>query len=101
MVLTGGSAVPPHRKIRKTSRSTEKTVLYVVEADPLRVIGLLKAEGYVIISLEITSNSIDVRDLDLPKGAKVCLALGSENVGGVARSFRCLGAYRPYSHVWS
>ncbi len=81
VILTGGSAVPPHRKIRKTSRSTEKTVPYVVEVDPLRVIGLLKAEGYVIISLEITSSSIDIRNLDIPVGAKVCLVLGSENVG--------------------
>ncbi len=81
VVLTGGSAVPPHRKIRKTSLSTEKIVPYSVESDPLRVIGELKAEGYVIISLEITSSSIDIRDVDIPKGAKVCLILGSENVG--------------------
>ena len=41
----------------------------------------MKAEGYKIISLEITSSSIDISDLSLSAADKVCLILGSENTG--------------------
>lgn len=81
LYLTGSTPVPPHRKIRKTSRSTENTQAYVYEEDPLVVIDRLKASGYVVVSLEITSRSVDIRRLQLPLEAKVCLVLGAENHG--------------------
>ncbi|NJN45322.1 MAG: RNA methyltransferase [Candidatus Competibacteraceae bacterium] len=41
----------------------------------------LKQTGYTIISLEITSNSIDIEKFSLSKDEKMCLILGSENQG--------------------
>ncbi len=79
--LSGTSIVPPNRKIKKTSRSTEKYVQYVYEKDPVRIIESLKYSGYTIISLEITSSSIDIKNLDISKNEKICLVLGSENAG--------------------
>ncbi len=79
--LTGNSVIPPNSKIRKTSRSTEKHVLYTYEKDPVTVINRLKSQGYSIISLEITSTSIDIADIFLKKNEKVCLILGSEKSG--------------------
>ena len=79
--LSGTSIVPPNRKIKKTSRSTEKYVQYVYEKDPVRIIESLKHSGYTIISLEITSSSIDIKNLDISKNEKICLVLGSENAG--------------------
>ena len=79
--LTGHSVTPPHPKIKKTSRSTEQFVDYIYHLNPLQVIERLKNDGYTIVSLEITSNSISVDDLTLPKGQKVCLILGSEKLG--------------------
>ncbi len=79
--LSGTSIVPPNRKIKKTSRSTEKYVPYSYEKNPVRIIESLKASGYTIISLEITSASIDIKNLAISKNEKICLVLGSENTG--------------------
>ena len=79
--LAGESVTPPNPKIKKTSRSTEKHVDYTYESDPLVIVQNLKQKGYKIISLEITSASIDINDLPVHKNEKICLVLGSENKG--------------------
>lgn len=79
--LSGTSPVPPNTKIRKTSRSTEKYVPFSYEQNPLSIVSRLKTLGYQIISLEITSSSIDIRDLTISAKDKICLILGSENTG--------------------
>jgi tRNA G18 (ribose-2'-O)-methylase SpoU len=79
--LTGNSAVPPNSKITKTSRSTEKYVAHEYRENPIPVINKLKNHSYKIISLEITSASINIADFFLQKNEKVCLILGSENTG--------------------
>jgi tRNA G18 (ribose-2'-O)-methylase SpoU len=79
--LTGESAVPPDPKIKKTSRSAEKHVSYHYEKDAETVVRKLKESGYRIVSLEITSNSIDVKDFPVSGDEKICLVLGSENTG--------------------
>ncbi|MFC1749827.1 TrmH family RNA methyltransferase [Pseudomonadota bacterium] len=79
--LTGQSAVPPNRQIKKTSRSTEKFVSYSYTEDPLVVVDQLRSLGYTIISLEITSSSADIRALTMSAEDKVCLVLGSESTG--------------------
>lgn len=81
LYLSGTTPVPPNAKIRKTSRATEKSVPYSHEKDPLSIINQLKNEGYKIVSLEITSSSIDIRELSLSADDKVCLIVGSENTG--------------------
>ncbi len=79
--LSGSSPTPPNGKIRKTSRATEKYVPFSYEKDPLDLIQKLKSDGYTIISLEITSTSIDIRELSINCDEKICLILGSENAG--------------------
>ena len=79
--LSGTSPVPPNKKIKKTSRSTENYVPFCYEEDPLKIILNLKTQGYKLISLEITSASIDIRDLAIIKQEKICLILGAENRG--------------------
>jgi tRNA G18 (ribose-2'-O)-methylase SpoU len=79
--LTGSSIVPPNSKIKKTSRSTEKYVPYAYEKDALTVIKSLRSSGYKMVSLEITSNSIDIEKLSISQDEKICLILGSENRG--------------------
>lgn len=81
LYLTGSSAVPPNAKIKKTSRSTEQFVSYEVHSNPIPVIEYLKNQGYRIIALEITSNSIDIRRLSIMDRDKICLVLGSERSG--------------------
>lgn len=79
--LTGCSALPPNRKLRKTSRATELHVPFRHAADPVPVLHELKAAGFRVVSLELTSASIDIRELPAPAGEPVCLVLGSENHG--------------------
>lgn len=79
--LTGSSPVPPNSKIKKTSRSTEKAVKYEYIENALKIAGKLKENGYLIVSLEITTNSIDIRKFNVNKYDKICLIVGSENTG--------------------
>ena len=79
--LTGNSITPPNDKIKRTSRSTEKQVPFEYSKNPLTVVDQLKQDGYKIISLEITSNSIELNRLVIEKDEKICLMIGSENEG--------------------
>jgi tRNA G18 (ribose-2'-O)-methylase SpoU len=79
--LTGSSCVPPNPKIRKTSRSAERFVDYSYTDDLDALVVQLKANGYKIISLEITSKSIPIEDLRVSEGERICLVLGSEDKG--------------------
>ncbi len=79
--LSGTSLVPPNAKIRKTSRATEKYVPFSYDKNPPDIIKKLKSEGYIIISLEITSSSIDISELSLNGTEKICIILGSEKSG--------------------
>jgi len=79
--LSGNSPIPPNPKIKKTSRSTEKYVPFEYLRDAFGIVSGLKKEGYIIISLEITSSSIDIRKIKIKSDEKICLILGSENEG--------------------
>jgi tRNA G18 (ribose-2'-O)-methylase SpoU len=79
--LCGRSPTPPNSKLKKTSRSTEKYVPYVYRDNALDAVHELKARGYLIVSLELTSASVDIRRLSLRCDQKVCLVVGSENEG--------------------
>ena len=79
--LSGLSPTPPDKKIRKTSRATEKYVEFSYQSDPFVLLQQLKSDGYTIISLEVTSSSIGIKELAVSKDEKICLILGSENQG--------------------
>ena len=81
LYLSGTTPVPPNHKIKKTSRSTEKYVPFLVVDEPLLLVAELKAAGYTIIALEISSQSVDIRELAISCDESVCLVLGSENAG--------------------
>ncbi len=79
--LAGTSLVPPNKKITKTSRSTEKYVAFSYYPDPVKAVMELKEQGHTIISLELSSCSIDIKYLNVTKDEKICLIVGSENKG--------------------
>jgi len=81
LYLTGRTARPPSRKITKTARSADKYVAFSYCEDALNLVHDLKEQGYQIISLELTQNSIQLDDLQLNSEQKVCVILGSENEG--------------------
>ena len=79
--LTGASPLPPDAKIRKTSRSAEKFVPFSHATDPLAVVTALRSVGWRIVSLELTTASIDLATLRVVPGERVCLIVGAEDAG--------------------
>lgn len=89
LYLCGETPVPPNAKINKTSRSTEKHVVFEKHDNAVELVTTLKKTGAFIISLEITSSSISIDSADFTDAVKntivnsypVYLVLGSENSG--------------------
>jgi len=81
LFLTGRSCAPAHPKARKAARTTEQRVAFARAGDPLPVVAALKQAGYRIVSLEISSTSIDLADLSVAPGDRICLILGNESAG--------------------
>ena len=79
--LTGCSFDADNPKVKKASRTTVKSVPYESHDAVIPIIQKLKRSGYTIISLEMTSKSIAVSQLELPPASKVCLILGAEKEG--------------------
>jgi tRNA G18 (ribose-2'-O)-methylase SpoU len=79
--LSGTSPVPPDPRIRKAARSADKVVPFSYAADPLEAVAALKTAGYRIVSLELTTVSVDLRDLVVSRGDRICLILGAEAAG--------------------
>jgi tRNA G18 (ribose-2'-O)-methylase SpoU len=79
--LGGSSPVPPDAKIRKAARSADKFVAHSYAADPLATVAALKADGWRIVALELTTRSVDVRDLAVAAGDRICLVVGAEKAG--------------------
>ena len=89
LYLCGDTPAPPHNKINKTSRSTEKHVAYEQHENAVELLNTLKQSETYIISLEITSSSIAIDSAAFSNNIKtnisnetpIYLILGSENSG--------------------
>ena len=80
--LLGDTPYPPNRIITKTARSTEKYVPWEHYDKMTECLSKITAEGYSIISAEITDNSKELSDFkDFKKFNKICLVVGAENKG--------------------
>lgn len=82
--LGGESACPPDPKIRRTSRSTEKSVAYSQHDDAVELAKALQAKKLLLVALEISTQSLALSDPAFQqkiKGRELCLVLGSENTG--------------------
>ena len=79
--LSGTSPLPPDPKIRKTSRSAERHVAWSHATDPLETAATLKAQGWRLVSLELSTQSIALDTLTVAPGDRICLVVGAENTG--------------------
>lgn len=79
--LTGSSPLPPDPKIRRSARSAERHVAWSHAADPLGVVKQLKAQGWRIVALELSTRSVALHALPVAPGERICLVLGAENAG--------------------
>jgi len=81
LFLSGACPVPPSPKIRKTSRASELTVPFEYREHAIDVVHELKADGYTIVSLEVTTRSVDIRTFDRTGLHKLAVVVGSESSG--------------------
>lgn len=79
--LCGITAQPPHRDITKTAIGAQNTVNWYYNENAINVVKELISQGYQLIALEQTSNSVLMQDFDWP--VKTALILGNE-VDGVS-----------------
>jgi len=78
--LTGFTATPEHRGVRKTALGAENAVPWSLHEDPLVLLDILKSEGTRIAALERTDGAIGV-DAILAEHFPMALVLGNEVSG--------------------
>ncbi len=69
------------KRMQRTARSTHEIIPYKQSEQIIDVIQLLKSDGYTILSLEITKNSIPVSEYHLTSYEKIAIIIGEENLG--------------------
>lgn len=79
--LCGITPTPPHREIQKTALGATESVDWQYAENTLDVINQLKKEGWTILALEQTTNSVMLDELKLEKGEKIAIVLGNEVEG--------------------
>lgn len=81
--LAGITGQPPHREIHKTALGATESVAWEYDPAPGLIATRLKAEGYKIIVVEQTTESITLEALETEPKEKVCLVFGNE-INGVS-----------------
>lgn len=71
------------RKINKTSRSTHLHVPHTIIEETSDLITFLKENNFEIISLEITSTSKPLKEVQIPENRKIALIIGNE-INGIS-----------------
>lgn len=79
--LCGITATPPHREIHKTALGATESVMWKYFGKTIEAISLLKDEGYQVLALEQTSNSIDLSVFQPARDQKYALVFGNEVKG--------------------
>ena len=78
IILCGITATPPNTEIHKTALGAEDSVNWRYFEDTLTALNRLKAEDYIIYSIEQTENSKSLESLQIDKNKKYAIILGHE-----------------------
>ena len=79
IILTGYTATPPRKEITKTAIGAEEWVKWEYVKDPFTLVNTLKAEGFTVVGLEKSKDSVAITGYTVPK--KIALILGHEVLG--------------------
>ncbi|MEQ8425173.1 MAG: RNA methyltransferase [Cyclobacteriaceae bacterium] len=90
--LTGITGQPPHREIQKTALGATESVEWEYFESNSSLIPKLKEEGYKIVIVEQTSESISLQNFLPEKDSKYCLVFGNE-VDGVSEDIVANGDF--------
>ncbi len=69
------------KRMQRTARSTHEVIPYEQSDEIINVVQRLITEGYTILSLEITKNSIPISEYSVEPSEKIALVIGEENLG--------------------
>ncbi|HMJ69233.1 MAG TPA: RNA methyltransferase [Cyclobacteriaceae bacterium] len=83
LVLTGITGTPPHREIEKTALGATASVSWTYHENAGLAVAALKAEGWKIVVVEQTTESVQLQKLSTQPGDKLCLVFGNE-INGVS-----------------
>ena len=78
IILCGISGTPPDKEIHRTALGAEDSVIWEYSEKTVDAVMNLKANGYKVISLEQTVNSIDLMEYQPKHGMKYALVFGNE-----------------------
>ena len=82
--LCGICAVPPSAEIHKTALGAELSVPWEHSDDTLALVRNLKEEGYTVVAVEQTENSVKLNAFRRGEGVRYAFVFGNE-VNGVAQ----------------
>lgn len=80
IILSGYSPLPPRPEISKTAIGAEENVTWEYSENPIDTLSALKQQGYIILGIEQTENSILLPEYQ-PKNQNHCLIFGNEVTG--------------------
>lgn len=83
LVLAGITGVPPHREIEKTALGATASVPWSYHENAGQAAAALKAEGWQIVIVEQTTESIQLQKFAPKPDQKLCLVFGNE-INGVS-----------------
>ena len=81
LILGGSTPTPPHPKIAKTARSTVRAVSHETIADVISYLKGARAQGKLVLGLELATNSQSLFTYRLPAGRELLLVAGTESAG--------------------
>lgn len=81
ILISGITPHPPRPEISKTAIGAEKHVEWKKIADLQSDLKTLKEDGYLLIGLEQTTESVLLPDYKIPSDRKICLVFGNEVTG--------------------
>lgn len=82
IIITGYTAKPPHKEIRKTALGAEESVEWQYFAATKEAIAFLKKNDYKVFAVEQATNSISLEKIQSLKVEKIAFIFGNE-VSGV------------------
>lgn len=82
IIICGISATPPNREITKTAIGATESVAWHYMEDIQKAVSQLKSEGYKIVGIEQTNQSVMLQDFQ-NDGSKLAIIFGNE-VDGIS-----------------
>ena len=79
--ITGYTAKPPHKEIKKTALGAEDTVDWKYFSNATEAIALLKESGYTVFAVEQVENSLSLEKAVFQPGEKIAVIFGNEVTG--------------------